>query len=477
MARRAHKPKPRQGAPRQVAQDSYQNVQARLGLGTDNLSSGGRYAFNPITRARQDLEAMYRGSWIAGQAIDCVAEDMTRAGIDISASLEPEQIGLLHRGFEKWRLWQALADTIKWARLYGGAVAVILVAGQKLETPLRPETVGSGQFRGLFPLDRWSVQPTYEDPIKEIGPDMGRPTFYKVLVDAPVLGGQRIHHSRVIRLDGIALPYWQRVSEQGWGMSVIERLYDRLMAFDSTTTGAAQLVHKAHLRTLKVENLRKVLAMGQPGEASLAKQFETIRAYQSSEGLTLLDSRDVFETHSYAFSGLSDVLLQFAQQLSGALQIPLVRLFGQSPAGLNSSGESDVRTYYDLIAQRQESDLRDGVERIANLLCRSELDVEPPPDMAIAFRSLWQMSAEQKATIAATLTNAIVNAEAAQIVSRATAMKELRQSAQETGLWSNISDEDIDAAEAEPPQPPEMPSPPALPEVTQGEPAPPEVEA
>ncbi len=451
MARRPNKPARRPVAAQQApaARDSYQNVAARLGIGTDNLQSQGRYGFNPITRSRQDLEFMYRGSWIAGQAIDCVAEDMTRAGIDIASDLDPDEIGKIHRGFERLNLWQSLTDCIKWSRLYGGGVAIILIEGQDLATPLRPQTVSKGQFHGLYTLDRWTVQPSYDHLIEEIGPHLGKPKYYTVLASAPVLQNRRIHHSRIIRMDGIALPYWQSAMEQGWGMSVIERLYDRLVAFDSATTGVGQLVFKAHLRTISVDGLRELLAQGGKTTEALVKMFEMIRTFQSSEGFTILDSKDTFATHSYAFSGLSDVLLQFAQQLSGALQIPLVRLFGQSPAGLNSTGESDVRTYYDLITQQQEAKLRGGVETIVDLLCRSELGIDPPADMTITFRSLWQMSEEQRAAIAAQITAAVTQAEGAQIIDRATAMKELKRTADRTGVFSSITDEMIEAAERE----------------------------
>jgi hypothetical protein len=50
---------------------------------------------------------------------------------------------------------------------------------------------------------------------------------------------------------------------------------------------------------------------------------------------------------------LSDALLQFAMQLSGALGIPLTRLLGQSPKGLGNEGESDMQNYYDGISQQQ----------------------------------------------------------------------------------------------------------------------------
>ena len=224
---------------------------------------------------------MYRSSWIVGAVVDCIAEDMTRAGIDLNTSLSPEDQTKIHAAFERMQLWDRLCDNLKWGRLYGGSIAVMLIDGQKLDTPLNLDSVGPGQFKGLLVLDRWLVQPTLHLLVQEYGPDFGLPKFYDVVADAMALTRQRIHHSRVIRVDGVDLPYWQKIAENLWGQSVIERLFDRLVAFDSTTQGAAQLVYKAHLRTIKVEGLREVIAMGGPALEALAKNVEMIRRFQS----------------------------------------------------------------------------------------------------------------------------------------------------------------------------------------------------
>ncbi|TJZ75590.1 DUF1073 domain-containing protein [Chitiniphilus eburneus] len=430
--------------------DSFQNFAARVGLGTANQNAGSHYGFDFVSRNRIQMEAVYRSSWIAGQAVDVVAQDMTRAGIEMQSDLPPGDIEKIEKALNRLRIWDALCDNVKWSRLYGGSVAVLMIDGQNVSTPLRLDTIGKGQFKGLLVLDRWLVQPSLENLITEFGPDMGKPKFYTVVADAQALVNMKIHHSRVIRLDGVELPYWQRIAENGWGQSVLERLWDRLLAFDSTTEGAAQLVYKAHLRTYKVEKLRDLIATGGRAFEALVKQIELVRQFQSNEGLTLMDASDAFETHQYSFTGLSDVLLQFGQQLSGALQIPLVRLFGQSPAGLNSSGDSDLRTYYDNIAAQQDSALRPGVELVLEALSRSVLGQPLPDDFAFEFRPLWQMTDEQKATVAKSVTDAVAEAYDAQIIDRASALKELRQSSHVTGIWSNITDQDITDAENDP---------------------------
>jgi len=443
-------------AKRWISGDSFQNFEARVGLGTNNQASQYSYGFDFISRNRIQMEAMYRSSWVVGQAVDVVAEDMTRAGIEIGSDLPPDDKDKLNAAIEDMALWDRICDTIKWGRLYGGALAVMLIDGQNPATPLRPESVDKDQFKGLLVLDRWMVQPTLENLVTELGPDLGMPKYYDVVADSMALQNQRIHHSRVLRIDGVDLPYWQKIAENLWGQSVIERLIDRLVAFDSTTIGAAQLVYKAHLRTLKVEKLREIIAMGGPALEALIKNVDMIRRFQSNEGMTLVDAADDMQTDTYQFSGLDSVLMQFGQQLSGALQIPLVRLFGQSPAGLNSSGESDLRTYYDNVNQQQERRLRRPMTRLIDVLGRSVLGRALPEGFAYSFRSLWQLSDTEKAQNAKTLTEAVTQAYDTDLIDKPTAMKELRQSSHSTGVYTSITDEAIEEAENEPPPAPDM---------------------
>jgi len=434
------------------AEDSFANFAARVGVGTDNQSSNSTYQFDFISRNRIKLEAMYRSSWIVGQAVDVVAEDMTRAGIEITGDdVDPDDKERLYKALQRLGIWDKIADTIKWGRLYGGALGVLLIDGQNMATPLRNETVDKGQFKGLYVLDRWMCTPSLTEKVQDFGPHFGEPLFYTVTTSQTPLDGKKIHYSRVVRVDGVDLPYQQRFSEQGWGQSVIERLYDRLVAFDSTTMGVAQLVYKAHLRTLSVEDLRGILAAGGPAERALLKNVDFIRRFQSNEGLTLIDAKDKMEMSAYSFAGLDNVLMQFGQQLSGALQIPLVRLFGQSPAGMNATGESDLAMYNDGIKQQQARRLRSPFETIIDLTWRSELGSEPPEDLAHEFRSLEQMSDPEKATVANTVADAVTKAYDAQMIDRATGMKELRGSSHATGIFSNITDEMIAEAENDPP--------------------------
>ena len=430
--------------------DGFINFMAKLGLGADNQFSGAHYAFGPfLSRNRTELEAGYRSSWVIGAVVDTIAEDMTRAGAEIVSEMKPKEITKINRAMGKLKIWHHLCNAIKWARLFGGGLAVMLIDGQRTETPLKLETIRKDQFKGLLVLDRWLVQPFFGDLVKDLGPDLGMPKFYEIIGDAMALPNMKIHYSRVIRFDGIELPHYQKVAENLWGESVVERMHDRLIAFDSVTQGAAQLVFKAYLRTIGVKSLREALAMGGKSESAVIKQFEYMRLMQTNEGITLLDSEDTFQTHQYTFAGLADMIIQFGEQISGSTGIPLVRLFGQSPAGLNSTGEADLRNYYDNVNKLQENQLRPELEKIYAVLSQSVLEMPLPEDFHFVFNPLWQMSDKEKVEAAKVVSDGVTGLYNASLYSRRMALKDLKQASRFTGQFSNITDEDIEKADDE----------------------------
>jgi phage-related protein (TIGR01555 family) len=86
-------------------------------------------------------------------------------------------------------------------------------------------------------------------------------------------------------------------------------------------------------------------------------------------------------------------LLQEVQlATAGAFKMPATKLFGRSPAGLNATGESDVRSWYDEVACYRTRQIKPG---LGQLLAITD---GIAPD-AIEFEPLWQESdAEQAAT-------------------------------------------------------------------------------
>lgn len=427
--------------------DSFQNFAHKLGMGADSILTSSSYSFNPITRNRQLLEWVYRGTWLGRLVINIIADDMTRAGIDFTTELPPDDMDKLITTAARQDMWTQINFVVRWGRLYGGAVGVALIDGHDMSTPLNMNAVTPEyQYRGMMVLDRWMLEPSLNDLVTDFGPHFGLPRWYRIGSNAPGLRGIKVHHTRVLfRHIGDALPYQQALTENLWGLSVIEPMYDRMLGYDLASTGMIQLVNKAHIRTLSVEGMRNIVAAGGKQMEGLASYTDMMRRFQGIEGVTLIDAKDKMEVlqHS-AFSGLSDVMSQMGEQLSGCTQIPLVRMFGQSPSGF-STGDTDVRNYYDTVNQRQERDLHHGVTLNYKLIAASQ-GVRLPPDFGVKFRSLWQLTDKDKADYAASVTETVGKAMDSALYGQKTALKELKQASRVSGIHTNVTQDMINAA-------------------------------
>ena len=72
------------------------------------------------------VEWSYRGSWVIGEAVDAIPDDMTRKGIRITSEIDAKDRGTLEAQLDELQVWDALNDVLKWSRLYGGAVGFIM---------------------------------------------------------------------------------------------------------------------------------------------------------------------------------------------------------------------------------------------------------------------------------------------------------------------------------------------------------------
>jgi len=432
--------------------DGFTNFAANLGLQADNLLARGSYVPGRyVTRSRTELEDMYRTSWVVGRMVEVVAEDMTRSAIDIQGTMDQDEVAQLQRAYLTTGIPGRLTDAIKWGRLYGGAIAVILIDGHRLSDPLEMDSITKGSFRGLFVLDRHQVVPSTQT-ISELGPMLGYPSYY-TLHNPDAQFGSVVHHSRVLRFIGVDLPGDLRRSEQYWGASVAERAYDRILALDSATHGGANLLYKSFLRVIGVDRYREILAAGGQAEKALLKMFTFIRQMQSNEGITLLDKNDTFTPHNWSFSGMYDALQAFCEQLAGATGIPLVRLLGQSPKGF-STGDADLRTYYDTILTQINDDRRPVDTVLFGVLSRHLWARPLPNDFAFDYQGLYVPTEVERSQIASNDAQGAAALHASNVITRRQALEALKDGGQRTGRFSFISESDLEQADREDMAPP-----------------------
>lgn len=445
---------------RGTAFDGFSNPLARLGAGTPNLLDSTQYVMSRMTNDFGTLNAMYRDSWIVRRIVDIIPADMLKNWITITSGLAPDLIKKIDVELRRTQLIKKIQEGLCWGRLYGGAIGIMLIKGQgspeQLAMPLKLEEMVPGDFKGLLILDRWNgVSPSSElvDDISD--PEYGLPDAY--IVTDPVDGAMtRVHHTRCIRFTGNALPYWEKQAELYWGASVIESVFDELKKRDNVSWNIAQLTFMANLRVLKMNDIGQTLAATDP--QSQAELYRTLTAQNwlmSNMGIQIMDAADGLETHQYTFGGLADCYQQFIMDISGAAEIPVTKLFGRSPSGLNATGESDLQNYYDMIGEKQESILRPILNKLLSPFMVSMFGAVPD-DLDFDFNPVSEPSDKERMELAKTGTDNVVAALNAGMISKRTGLQELKQQSERTGVWTNITDEDIEKAPDEIEDPGEM---------------------
>ena len=433
---------------KQQIKDAFVNPVAKLGLGMDNLLSGTDYTRTRFTQDYNLMVTLYRTHWIVKKIIDVVANDMTKAGIKINCDLEPQILQRIDNCIKRRKVDKGLNELVRWGRLFGGAGAVMLIDGQDeiLDQPLDVSTIMLNDFKGLLVFDRWSgITPDMSEMVTDLdSTEYGLPKYYNVSVE----NGKaiRVHHSRVLRYVGRALPRWEREVEQYWGASELETVIEEIAKRDNTSFNIAQLVFLSNLRILKMADLGDALTLND--SQAQRDVYETLRAQNSlmsNFGLYVMNKDDEFDTKAYTFSGLAEIMQTFMLDITGATGIPATKMYGRSPEGMNATGESDMQNYYEMITENQSNSLYDCWVKLLPVIFMSELG-SVPDSFDFEFEAIENVKEEEIADLIAKKSDSIIKGYDANLITQKEAREELKEIGQGYGIFSNI-DETVEADE------------------------------
>lgn len=372
--------------------DGLQNILTGLGLFGSDKSTSSRFIDKRLTYG--ELEAAYANDWLAGKVCDVPPFDMTRNWRRLDGKIKPENLEIFLREEKRLNVKRKFKEVLTLSRIYGGAGIIINVDdGLDPSEPLDLDRIKKGSLRWLLVSDSQYLKPRSfdHDPFSI---NYGYPLFYNV---AP--SSIRIHHSRVIRFEPVPLPLAARRRNQYWGKSIIERLYSALVNAASIQANTGALVYEASIDVIKIPDLIDRVSTKE-GEKAVSNRFSIAKMQKSINKLLLLDTEEEYETHQQTFAGLNELMEKYLDIVAGAADIPITRLLGQSPGGLNSTGESDLRNYYDFISGQQEALLTTKIESIDEIIYRSCFGTAPDNgELDFTFNNLWDLNDQQVADL------------------------------------------------------------------------------
>lgn len=393
-------------AVRPYRQDGFVNVLNRYGTNKDTSE---RYQFMPEAAVPDEVFIVnYEGNGLFAKIIDTPAEEAVKHGFELDG-VSDEKVEEFYQESLDELDWEEVATTgIRWARLFGGAIAVLLVNdGHGLEDPLDWKNIKS--IDDIRVYDRSVITPDYSsmytfdsnnEPFTTRGSRLGMPEYYHV---NSRFGNFTVHESRCLIFQNGILPENTKNSiYQLWGMPEYIRIRRALRDAEIAHSSAPKMLDRSVQPVYKMKDLAEQLATEQ-GESLVLKRLEVI---DMARGLlnTIAVDRDgeEYDFRTFQYSGVSDVIDATCNLLSAITNIPQTILFGRSPAGMNATGESDLENYYNYIERIQKRMLKSNLRYLLSIIFQAGLatgEVDEVPRIKIKFNPLWSLSELEQAEL------------------------------------------------------------------------------
>lgn len=358
------------------------------GLGT---SKDARY-YNRYVKGYKITEQvandLYVYNSLAAKIVDAPVDDATRKWRtllvpDADKKEEIEQV------LDEFEVKEKINLAAKWARIFGGAVIIAIIDGEDLSTPLDIERIRPDSLKNFIVLDRHKVYSGYVND-NLLSDNFGKPEYYMVSEQ-----GQPVHYTRLLKFDGVIPSIREYRENNYWGISIYTKLWDDIANAQNTFNSISNLVFEASVDVYMIKGLNDLVANSQ--DDLVLKRLKLAHDMKSVIKGIALDQEDNYDKKTVNFSQLAEIDDRSMQKVSGNSNIPMTRLVGISPAGLNSTGESDLNNYYDDVQSMQENKLKPKIDWMDSIIMASEFRTTEP--LKWKFNPLKQLTEVEQASV------------------------------------------------------------------------------
>lgn len=409
------------GAVRPHREDGYVNLLNKYGTKQDN-SEAYKFEREPVIPDMQ-LTGLYEGNGLFSKIIDTPAEEALKHGFDLNLKSD-ELNAFVEDALDDLEWEEKAATAIKWARLYGGALIVMLIDdGRGLEEPVDWEHIRS--IDELRVYERSIVQPDYASLYRQdyggkgVGnrvSKFGQPEYYYV---SSIYGSFKVHESRcLVFRNGVLPEQTSNATYLFWGMPEYVRIRRALRETVTAHTDSVKLLERSVQAIYSMKGLASLLTTDD-GENQVLKRLQLVDTSRGLLNSIAIDSEgEQYDFKTFQFSGVKDVIDATCNMLSALTNIPQTILFGRSPAGMNATGDSDFESYYNFVEKIQRLMLKRNLRTLLDVVFRAGIasgDVAEEPDYKLEFKPLWSLSDTEQAAVDQTKAQtALVKAQTAQ---------------------------------------------------------------
>lgn len=401
--------------------DGYVNAINRYGTAKDDTE---QYFYRPEPVVDDMiLEMFYENNGLFAKIIDTPAEEAVKHGFTLEGVEDDDIVKFYSSALDELD-WEEIAMTgLKWARLFGGSLAVMLINdGRGLEEPVDWKHIRSIDDIVIF--DRSMITPDRtslyrydpEDPFRTRGSRLGSPEWYEVFGPN---GSFVVHDSRCLAFRNGVLPFnATNENYQLWGIPEYVRISRAIRNAEIAHESAPKMLSKSVQPVYKMKDLAMELAT-EEGEDKVLRRLQAIDMARGLLNSITIDSEgEDYSFQSFGFAGVSEVIDSSCNWLSALTNIPQTILFGRSPAGMNSTGESDFENYYNFVERIQKRMLKSNLRYLLSVIFTAGKhtgEIKKVPKIKVEFNPLWSLSETEEVQLESSkLQNELTRANIAQ---------------------------------------------------------------
>lgn len=323
---------------------------------------------------------MIAQNWFVSKACTMPARDAIRHGYDISPAddgdddaesdgADEKQLGkilkYIKKQDKKFKIKQNCVEAVRLKNIFGIRIVMFIIETDDMnfyEQPFNIDGIKPKSYKGISQIDPYWVTPEMDFPSSSnpAAINFYEPTWWRV-------NGKRIHRSHLVVLRGDEVIDILKPSYLWGGLSVPQKIAERVYAAERTANEAPQLAMTKRMTTWKMD-----LTQAMANQEAMQAKMSFVSQNRDNYGFLAIGLEDEVEQHDITLNDFDETISKQYLIASAAAEVPYVRMMEDSPAGgLNSSGDYEADSYHERLEAIQENDMQPILDRHYQLLIRA----------------------------------------------------------------------------------------------------------
>ena len=293
-------------------------------------------------------------NWLVMKGCSQKATDAMKKGYKLTvndgSNLEAKKVREIKKLDKKYKLNKNMIEGVTFNNVFG--IRHILFKHTDpdfdYEEPFNPDSFKGGKYAGISQIDPYWVVPVLDDQdiTDPTAINYYDPTFWAI-------GGKTYHKSHFVILRGEEVSDYLKPTYRYGGVSMVQRVYQRIYAAEKTSNEIPQLVMTKRMTVRKTD-----LAKMQANKAQFVNNLNAMNEFRDNFGTNVVGLNENIEQIDTTLTDLDATMWTQYHLVASIFDMPVSKLYGTGINGF-ATGETDEDYYISSLEALQANQLDD----------------------------------------------------------------------------------------------------------------------